>query len=254
MHTLILQVEYDGTDFSGWQMQKNSRTVQAELQRALKKIFDFDKNIVGAGRTDAGVHSSGQVVHCVLNSMPTIPSENLVKAVNSYLPMDIRAKKAGITENQFNARFDALAREYKYNLHLNQSVFLRRFSTFYKHPINVDDLFASAALFLGKHDFTTFSKLNESTLNYECDVKECFWHQINDSQYQLTIKANRFVYGMVRAIVGAMLDVARGKRQKECILQALMLKDRLLSSKAAPAEGLNLFKIYYPKEYDELIY
>jgi tRNA pseudouridine38-40 synthase len=254
MLTLIMQIEYDGTDFYGWQMQKNTRTVQGVLLKNLKKIFDLEDNIVGSGRTDTGVHSSGQIAHCVLKRMPSIPEHKFVLGINSFLPPDVKVCKAIISEIPFHARFDAIAREYKYNLHLEQSVFHRRFSTFYKYPINAKNLFSSAELFLGSHDFTTFSKRNESTTNHVCDVQKCYWEEFGNGNFQLTIKANRFVYGMVRFLVGAMLDVAREKRSAENIYRALEAKDRVLNSNSVPAQGLNLYKIYYPDDINRLIY
>jgi len=245
MQTLILKIQYDGTNYGGWQIQPNARTIQDEIQKAFLSLTGEEINLIGAGRTDAGVHARGMVAHTALKNELKIPSKKIVKAINGHLPDDIRITDASLTDKKFNARFDAIAREYSYSIHTKESPFLNRFSTFIRYKLDIDKLFASAELFHGKHDFTTFSKLNEDTKNYVCDVEKCEWSGVSECQYILQIKADRFVYGMVRSIVGAMLDVAHGKRSIKDVKNALSQKNRELISPIAPPQGLVLEKVFY---------
>ncbi|MFH1052580.1 MAG: tRNA pseudouridine(38-40) synthase TruA [bacterium] len=248
MQTLILKIEYDGTNYGGWQIQPNAPTVQEEIQKAYFSLTGEQINLVGAGRTDAGVHARGMVAHAVLENELKIPQKKIVKAINGNLPLDIRITDAVLTDKKFNARFDAISREYSYSIHLKETPFLNRYSTYIRYKLDIEKLFASAKVFLGKHNFTTFSKLNSDTKNYICTVEKCEWERISDNQYILHIKADRFVYGMVRSLVGAMLDVARGKRSIKDIRESLEQENRELISPIAPPQGLVLEKIYYPED------
>lgn len=252
--TLILKIEYNGSRYAGWQRQKNAVSVQSEIEKALFIISGQTLNVVGAGRTDAGVHARGQIAHVRLENPLTIPSEKLCAALNSQLKSDIRIKRAAIVDFEFNSRFDAAAREYSYSLTAADSVFHRDFIAHYKYPFSCDRLIDSADLFLGQHDFTTFSKHNPDTNGTICDVKECRWQIIDDDFSKITIcrlkiVADRFIYGMVRSLVGAMLDAARGKICKDDLSLFLSKCDRNLASPLAAANGLILEKIYYPEKF-----
>lgn len=248
--TLVLKIEYDGTNYGGWQIQQNKITIQETIQSAFNKLAGFEINLIGAGRTDAGVHARGMIAHAVLEDSLKIPDTNLPKVINSYLPSDIRILNSKITESKFHARYNAIAREYSYSIHSVDSVLINRFSTLVNYKINNKKIFDSAKLFAGKHDFTAFSKNNPDTKSYICNVEKCKWEQISNEQMRLTIKADRFVYGMVRSIVGAMLDVARGKKSISEIRQALNKAERTDISSLAKPNGLILEKIYYPKDLD----
>ena len=250
MKTLILQIEYDGTNYAGWQIQPNDTTIQGLIENALISIYGFDIGVIAAGRTDAGVHARGQVAHTKLLEDFPVPQEKIPVALNSKLPNDIRIKKAILLPNNFHARYDAAAREYSYTIITKESVFNNRFTTYFKYQFDSNILIKSAEIFLGKHDFTTFSKLNEDTKNYVCNVETCFWQKTDENKWKLTIKADHFVYGMVRAIVGALLDCARGKRTLNDIKSALKKCDRNLASPLAPPQGLILEKVYYPEKFN----
>jgi tRNA pseudouridine38-40 synthase len=208
LRTLVLVIEYDGTDFSGWQIQPNARTVQESIEQALIKLTGQNLRIIGAGRTDAGVHARGQVAHSIINEEFTIPIHKIAIAINSVLPKDIRIAKANLLNKKFHARFDAIAREYSYTLSTKESVFTRHFSTYFKYPIDFQKLSEVCEVFIGKYDYTTFSKFNSSTHSYICNVEKCYWEELDKSRYRLHIKADRFVYGMVRALTGTMLEFA----------------------------------------------
>jgi len=253
MFSLALIIEYDGTNFFGWQFQPNARSVQDELQKAWNKITKTNINFVGSGRTDTGVHAYAQVASAYPVDL-IIPQNKLAIAINSVLPNDIYVKKAVYLDFKFNARFDAKFREYHYFITKHYSVFNRNFITNYKLPFDEDKLFEISEIFLGKNDFTTFSKINNDIINNVCEVTISKWEKTQDSILVYKIQSNHFLYGMVRAIVGVMLDYARGKRSKEEILEALQSKDRSLASPFAPPTGLYLAKVYYDDKINSLIY
>ncbi len=249
MRKLVLKIEYDGTNFAGWQFQPNVRSVQGEIEQAVLKLTGTNYRTKGSGRTDAGVHASGQVATITLDENFSIPDDKIITAFNTRLPKDIRINGAKITEQDFHPRFHAISREYSYNLVLKDSVFKHRFHAFYKYPINPDMLFELQDIFLGEKDFTPFSKYNPTKTQYICNVTKCQWHKISESEYRLDIAANRFVYSMVRLIVGASLVVARGKLTKKDLLNAFERSDRALQLTVAPPEGLVLTKVMFPEKY-----
>ncbi len=249
MPKLALLIEYDGTNYCGWQRQLNSLSVQQVIESAVEMIIASKLSVVAAGRTDAGVHAKGQVAHISLIEPINIPTNKIPLALNSYLPLDIRILKAVITDDNFHSRYKAVAREYSYTLTTKYSVFTRHFISYIKYKLNEKRLFKCAELFLGKHEFLNFSKKNEETKNYLCNVEKCEWEKIENNIYKLTIRADRFVYGMVRSLVGAMIDVARGRRNFSDIIDALSNTESHIISPMAPANGLVLEKVYYPVQY-----
>lgn len=250
--TLLIRVEYDGTNYSGWQIQPNAPSIQQELERAWYKLTGVQTGVFGAGRTDAGVHGRGQIAHIRLEDDFRIPEHKIAIAFNSRLPKDIRIAAVQITERDVQARFDAIAREYSYLISTQESVFYRNFCWQVRFPFDVHRLHDAARLFLGVHNFTTFSKINHDTKNYVCSVSECSWTELKHGA-KLRIKADRFVYGMVRSLVGVMMDIARNRRTVEEVSSSLDLQDRRFISPLAPPEGLVLEKVYYPDEYNVIL-
>lgn len=248
MKNLALLIEYNGTNFGGWQIQPNSPTIQEEIQNALFELIRKPCLLIGAGRTDAGVHAAGQVANTLIDDDFPIPESKIAIAINSKLPEDIRIKQAVFVSDEFHARYDAIAREYEYFVHTDDSVFLKYFSTFYKYPIDEDILFHVANIFKGEHDFTSYSKHNPSTKSYICKVDICEWDKISETQYRLSVRANRFVYGMIRSMVGAMLDTASSKIFPTDLLYGLQNPSRDNFIKLAPAAGLIFKRIYYPSK------
>ncbi len=242
---LILQIEYDGTGYCGWQRQNNAVTIQGEIERAFREITGLDAIFMGAGRTDAGVHAREQVAHAYLNNELNVSEEQIPFALNSRLNYDIRIKSAVLRNEKFHARFDATAREYVYTIVTDYSVFTRHFCTHVRYHLNLELLFDTAEIFRRKADFTTFSKFNSDITNNTCDVSISRWEKISDTMFSYRIKSNHFLYGMVRAIVGTMLDISRGKRTVEDVMNALEAKDRALQSPLVAPGGLVLEKIYY---------
>lgn len=246
--TIVFLIEYDGTNYSGWQSQKNSVSIQETIEKALKEITGIELHVVGAGRTDAGVHSRGQVAHCRIDERFLIPEHKITSAVNSVLPPDIRILDAKITEQGFHATKDAIARQYSYYVHTRESVFLRNYSLWVPFEIDEKRLFESAKVFLGEHDFSAFAKKNPSTKNYVCRVEISNWERISGFQYKYTIKANRFVYGLIRSLVGLMLDVARNRRTIEEIEKALKEGKKNFQNPLSKSCGLYLEKVFYPEK------
>lgn len=247
MTTLILKIEYDGTDFCGWQIQPNGRTVQEDIEKSIAKAYGQDVRLIGAGRTDSGVHAREMTASSVLDFIPRIEEAKAAQAINSMLAQDVRVNKAQYYEGKFHARFDAVAREYSYHLLRKVSVFQRKFAYNCTLPIDEEILFRSAELFLGKRDFTTFSKINPSIKNNICNVQICYWEKISADDYILHLKADHFLYGMVRSLTGAMLEAARNYKSLDGIKAALESCDRKRNSVLVPAHGLFFEKAYYPE-------
>ncbi len=247
MPNIALLIEYDGTNYSGWQFQPNSISIQESIEKALLYLYKTKVSVISAGRTDAGVHSCGQVANFKAENNP-IPIDKIPKAVNSLLNTDIRIINANYVSDDFNARYSAIAREYIYKLSTKYSVFERNYWHYVPFKIDIDKLFEIATVFIGSHNFTSFSKNNPDTKSYICNVEKSFWEKVDEHHYYFTIKANRFVYGMVRTIIGTMIDYARGYKSKEIIVSDLNNLSRKNISALAPASGLYLYKIYYPNE------
>lgn len=246
---IALKIQYDGTNYSGWQVQPNAITVQELVDKALSKIFGKELTSMGSGRTDSGVHARGQVCSIKFDGEPNISTEKLIKALNNKLPYDIRITKAQYFE-KFHARFDAKFREYSYTIITKEDVFNDRFAAFVKYPINLDLLWDAAILFRQKIDFTTFSKFNSDKINPVCNVIQSRWEILEGHRFRYHIKSNHFLYGMVRSIVGTMIDIARGKRSLAEVELSLSLKDRKLNSPLISPKGLILEKIYYDEQID----
>lgn len=243
---LALLVEYDGTHYSGWQRQVNALSIQEVLERAVQAAVGEHCSVIGAGRTDAGVHGGGQVAHCRIPDHFAIPQQKIAVALNTRLPRDIRIIAAVLTDKPFHARFDASAREYSYAISQSQSVFYRHYTWQPRFSLNVGLLHKAAEVFLGSHDFTTFSKLNTDTKSYNCTVEVSSWRRVAREHLIYTVRGDRFVYGMVRSLVGTMVEVAQGKRTLEEVQESLGRTDRSLNSPLAPAKGLVLRRVYYP--------
>lgn len=249
--TLVLGIQYDGTLYAGWQKQPNALAVQEVIENAILELTGINFSVIAAGRTDAGVHARNMITHTCMKSEITIPQDKIAIAINSLLPNDIRINFVRIIDGKFHARFDALKREYTYNLLTEYNVFQSRYAYFYKFPIDKEILFESGKIFVRKADFTTFSKHNPDLNNPICDVDICEWSAISNVHFQLRIRSNHFLYGMVRSLVGAMLDAARGKRAITELVEALLKCDRHLSSPLAPAQGLFFEKAYYPELFQD---
>lgn len=246
--TIVFLIEYDGTNYSGWQRQKNSISIQETIEKAIEIVSHKKIFVIGAGRTDAGVHALAQVAHARIDNNFPIPEKKLASAINSTLPPDIRILDAKIIDSMFHATKDAIAREYLYLVSTTNTVFFRNYALYFPFDLDLNLLNKSAEIFIGEHDFTPFAKKNPSTKSYICCVEISNWKKLSDNLFLYNIKANRFVYGLVRSLVGIMLDVARGRRNIEEVRYALETKVKKFPSPLAKEKGLFLGKVYYPPE------
>lgn len=245
---LALLVEYDGTNYGGWQRQHNRTTVQSVLEDAAALAFGRPVGVVGSGRTDAGVHGRGQVAHIdVGGTANAIPTEKVARAFNVRLPFDVRIRAVADVASDFHARFQATSREYVYRIAKGASVLDRHSMWFPELPYDGERLTAAAEIFVGDHDFTTFSKHNADTRHYRCRLDTCRVEDA-DTHWRIRLRADRFVYGMCRAIVGAMMECARGAISGDELAGRLRAADRSKLCYVAPAHGLVLNRVTYPND------
>ena len=245
-----LLIQYDGTDFHGWQVQDNARTIQGELERVIGTLEDAPVKVAGSGRTDAGVHAEGQVANVKLNR-PWTP-EKLRNAINGNLWRDIRIMHAEKAEDNFHARFSAHGKTYIYRI-VNAPVmspFWRRYALHETRPLDVARMSMAARLLLGEHDWTAFSSALSESENKVRNVTECGVNSIWDKRantniIEFHIRANGFLRYMVRSLMGTLLEVGRGEKDSDTILAALSGRDRGLAGQTAPACGLTLVKVDY---------
>ncbi|MEP6945433.1 MAG: tRNA pseudouridine(38-40) synthase TruA [Acidobacteriota bacterium] len=248
-----LLIQYDGTDFHGWQVQENSRTIQGELERVIGMIEDAPVAVVGSGRTDAGVHAEGQVANVRVDRAFT--PDKLKNAINGNLWRDIRIMKAEKAPDDFHARFSAKRKTYVYRV-VNAPVmspFWRRFAHHEARPLDVARMNDAARLFLGEHDWTAFSSAQADGDNRVRTVTdfsvESSWDQRAGAQIiEFRIAAHGFLRYMVRSIVGTMLEVGRGEKDSDTIQTAIVTGERSLSGKTAPAQGLTLVRVDYDRD------
>lgn len=243
MRNIRLTLEYDGTDFVGWQIQAKGRSVQEELTRVLDRLTGAHVNLIGAGRTDAGVHARGQVANFRTDS--PLPAENILRALNGMLPPDIRIRDAADVPLEFHARYSAVARRYRYSITRTQRAIGRRHAWFVPYRLDTDLMRQAAQGFLGTHDFTSFCRAGAERDHNLCTVALSAWTPEAD-ELAYDIEANRFLHGMVRALVGTMVDIGRGHTPLEEIPAILQACDRSRAGMAAPPHGLSLEEVRYP--------
>lgn len=245
-----LLIQYDGTDFHGWQVQNNERTVQGELTRVLSLLNDDEVYVCGSGRTDAGVHAEGQVANVKMTKHFT--PEKLRQAINGNLWRDVRILQVEKTSDDFHARFSAKGKTYVYRI-INAPVispFWSRFAHHESRPLNVNRMSEAARFFLGEHDWTAFSAANSDAETRVRTISEAVieskWDARAASQIiEFRITGNGFLRYMVRSIVGTLLEVGRNEKDFDEIQTAIISGDRNLAGATAPANGLTLLKVYY---------
>ncbi len=237
-----LIIEYDGTRYHGWQSQINARTVQDAVEKAIFKLTRERVRLAAAGRTDTGVHARGQVVNFYLEK--DIPLHKIYMGLNTYLPADIVIKKAETVPDEFHARFNARMRIYQYYLLDGKTAIHRKYCWQYFHRFELPLLYNLAGRITGKHDFTSFVRLEAQGENKICEVSESMWKK-EGNFLVYHIAANRFLHGMVRTLVGTMMDVARGRFRPEEFDEIFQAKDRSRAGTTAPAGGLFLEQVIY---------
>lgn len=243
--TLRLLVEYDGSAFAGWQVQAAGRTVQGEIERVLATALRQPVGIVGAGRTDAGVHARGQVAHAVVDD--GVDVTRLLASLNGLLPPDVAVRAAEEAPDGFHARFDATARRYRYHVGTRPAAMERHTRVWLRRTPDWEAMNEAATRLVGRYDFSAFCRTRSETKNRTCAVTDARWlPDGRPDDWRFEIAADRFLHGMVRAIVGTLLDVGRGRRTAASVADVLASADRRAAGAAAPPHGLVLHAVSYP--------
>ena len=239
----FIELSFKGTNYHGWQVQPNANTVQAEINLALSLILNAKIEVTGAGRTDAGVHAKQMFAHFDHDS--EFDFYTTIVNLNSFLANDIAVRSFFKVNEGASSRFDALSRIYHYNIVQQKSPF-KTTAYFVHRPLDVNQMNLACQHLLGKQDFTSFSKVNSQTFTNNCNVMLASW-QWQDGELVFTIKADRFLRNMVRAVVGTLLEVGVGKIKAEQVKEIIAQNDRCMAGASAPANALFLSKIEYPK-------
>jgi len=241
----FLHISYDGTNYHGWQRQLNGHSVQEEIVAALRKLLRQEKVVsVGCGRTDAGVHARDFYLHFNAEK-PIANKEEILFKLNLMLPKDIGLFGMWQVDYLAHARFDAVERSYEYHIHQQRDPFIQRFSTFYPWPLDVAKMNEAAHLLLRYNDFAAFCKTGGGQKTTICDLRKAFWVQ-DDYKLIFHITADRFLRNMVRAVVGTLLEVGRGKISIEQFIAIVEGGKRTRAGESVAAQGLHLTSIVYP--------
>jgi len=239
----VLDISFKGTHYAGWQIQENAFTVQEELEKALSVILSQPISVLGAGRTDAGVHARQLIVHFDLENTPP---KSLVHSLNGILSKDISVNHLYKAQSDsFHARFDATSRAYIYQCTRSKSPFHREFALWLRHPLDMKILEQATAVLAQHKDFASFCKARADNKTNICRIDKAYWEE-KDDLLCFHIQADRFLRGMVRGLVGTLLEIARGKRPPDDMLRILAAKDRKQAGPSADACGLFLSEVNYP--------
>lgn len=252
-------ISYNGSGFSGWQIQSNAASIQDEVQKALSTVLGEKISVTGAGRTDTGVNASYFVVHFDTDDCRILnPDERdrYIYKLNAILPGNIAFSDIKQVRDDAHARFDATCRTYRYYLHCRKDPFARQFSWYCKFPLDISAMNRAASYLTGQKDFSCFEKAGSTVTSPVCEVKSAFWSAYSPFPSPLpetgylvfTITANRFLRNMVRAIVGSLIEIGRGKRQPEWILELLKSGSRCDAGQSVPGHALFLTDVKYPEE------
>lgn len=239
----FLELSYRGTDYHGWQKQPNATTIQEELERAFEVILRHPIEIIGSSRTDAGVHSEQQFAHFDLET-PLAQPERIVHSINSVLPNAILVRRLIPVKTNVHSRFVAIHRCYQYRIIFQRNPFLMDLAHVCRPMLEVKKMNEAAAILLKYEDFECFSKIHTDVKTFICQIEYAYWEQ-TPSGITFHIKANRFLRGMVRAIVGTLLDVGRGKLELNEFEAIIISKNRKNAAAQAPACGLFLTEVGY---------
>ncbi len=245
---LKLTISYDGTAFSGWQVQPGMRTVQGELESAFSELAGEVVRVHGSGRTDAGVHAMAQVAH--VETALGLPVERIRGAVNARLPVDVRVSRVEEAPADFNARFSAVRRSYVYLMATGEDPLWRNRRWVLGRRLDIEAIREAAETLLGEHDFSSFCLTGSEPNHHRCCLNSISieWHPELGEMMILRVSANRFLRGMVRSIVGTLAEVGRGHTSATEFREILEARDRGRAGATAPACGLYLEKVDYSGE------
>lgn len=245
---VALMVEYDGSQYHGWQAQTGLRTIQHMLEQALSRVASHDIEVVCAGRTDTGVHATGQIIHFESEKERTIRA--WIHGANTYLPKDICVKWGGEVAESFHARYSALSRRYRYVI-FNSSIrpaLLRGNVTWQYRPLDAVIMHEAGQCLLGEQDFTSFRSVECQSKTPMRHVHDCRVERMGDFVF-IEIMANAFLHHMVRNIAGVLMAVGSGRKPLSWVEEVLLAKDRRMGAETAPPYGLYLVAVEYPEEY-----
>lgn len=239
----FFEIAYHGANYHGWQSQQNALGVQTVVEGVMTKIFRSPVAITGSGRTDTGVHCEQQFFH--VDFSEDFDSALVIQKMNSFLPRDIAINSIRKVKPDASARYDAIERTYRYQITRVKNPFLQGLSWHYFKSLEIENMNKAAAFIVGEHDFECFSKVKTDVNHFICDIKKAGWVEKGDDLI-FTVCANRFLRGMVRAIVGTLLDVGTGKTTQKEFVSIIQSKDRKKAGANVPALGLYLEKVKYP--------
>ena len=240
----FIELSYKGTRYHGWQEQPNANSVQAEINKALSVILNANIQVMGAGRTDAGVHARQMFAHfdCDID----FEIKDLMFKLNRFLPSDIVINDMFKVKKDTNCRFDAISRTYQYHILQKKDPF-NKAAYLLQKKLDIEAMNEACQYIIGKQDFTSFSKVNTQTFTNNCNVIAAKW-EIADNEIVFTIIADRFLRNMVRAIVGTLIDVGIGKIAANDVAKIIAANDRCKSGISVPAHALFLIEVKYPNE------
>lgn len=244
MARYFIYLAYDGTNYHGWQIQPNGNSVQETLIKALSTFLRRQVDVVGAGRTDAGVHARMMVAH--FDFEDGLDCLSVTDKLNRLLPPDISVYKVCRVKQDAHARFDALYRTYKYYVTTRKSPFNRMYAWRIYQPLDFEKMNEAAATLFDYVDFTSFSKVHTDVKTNNCRIMYARWEQTGDSEWVFTIQADRFLRNMVRAVVGTLVEVGRGKMTVDGFRKVIERKDRCSAGSSVPGHALFLVDVGYP--------
>lgn len=244
MPRYFMKLAYNGAAYHGWQIQPNASSIQGVLEDAIGKIMRCPTPVTGAGRTDAGVHARVMTAHFDTEE-PISDTDSLIKRVNAIVGRDIAVESIERVADGAHARFDARSRTYHYYCHTTKSPFIGAFSWHAPAKLDIEAMNRAAVQLLGTHDFTSFAKLHSDARTNICTVTEAHWDCLTPGRYVFVITADRFLRNMVRAVVGTLVEVGRGKLDEDGFARIMAEKDRCSAGTSMPAHALFLWDVTY---------
>lgn len=242
----FLKLAYLGTHFHGWQIQPNGYSVQEHVNKQLSLLLRKDINVTAAGRTDTGVHAKEMFAHFDWDERLEDTS-TLVQNLNKLLAPDVVINDMFEVKPYIHARFDAIERSYEYRINRQRSPFNHNLAANIFYPLNLEAMQGAATLLIGKRDFSSFSKSRTQTKTNICDIRQAYWED-SEAEWVFYISADRFLRNMVRAIVGSLLEVGKGRMSLEDFEKMIEAQDRKQAGQSVPAQGLYLIRVVYPED------
>jgi tRNA pseudouridine38-40 synthase len=246
-----IRLSYDGSAFCGWQIQNNARTLQGELEKALSTLLGSPVQVTGAGRTDSDVNAIGYIAHFDVPDGVSVEAAHLCYKLNAMLPREMAVHEVSVASEDFHARFDARMREYHYFIHFRKDPFCEKYSYRMRYPLDIDKMNEAAGHLLGEHDFSCFEKVGGNNATSICTVTEAVWKTYRPMHADMMgfpceegdyivfrIRANRFLRNMVRAVVGSLIEVGRGKKEPSWIAQLIESGSRSDAGSSVPGNAL----------------